>query len=116
MLVCCCCVLPAVFVPHVASVWLAVGLVGLAMAAHQGFTSNLFTTVSDLYPPKAVGSVVGLGGTAGMIGAALLAQLTGRLLETTGSYTIIFLIAGTAYLAAFALFHLLAPDLEPLPI
>jgi ACS family hexuronate transporter-like MFS transporter len=116
MLICCCCVLPVVFAPHVDGVWIAVVLVGTAMAAHQGWTSNLFTTVSDLYPLEAVGSVVGVGGAAGMAGAALLAQLTGHLLATTGNYSAIFLIAGTAYLGAFALFHFLAPSLDPLPL
>ncbi len=114
MLVCCLAVMPAVFVPHVTSVWLAVPLVGLAMAAHQGWTSNLFTTVSDLYPQQAVGSVVGLGGTAGMVGAALLAQFTSHLLATTGNYTVIFIIAGSAYLVAIGIFHVLVPSLEPL--
>lgn len=114
MLVCCCAVLPVVLAPHVAHVWIAVALVGTAMAAHQGWTSNLFTTVSDLYPQGAVGSVVGIGGACGMAGAALLAQLTGVLLERTGSYSVVFLIAGTAYLVALAFFHLLAPTLEPI--
>lgn len=116
MLVCCCLVLPAVFVPHVRSVWTAVVIVGVASAAHQGFTSNLFTTVSDLYPQRAVGSIVGLGGTAGMIGAALLALFTAWLLQGRGAagYTVIFFLAGTVYLVALALFRLLAPTLEPI--
>lgn len=114
MAVCCIAVMPAVFIPHVSSVWLAVPLVGLAMAAHQGWTSNLFTTVSDLFPGRTVGSVVGIGGTAGMIGAALLAAFTGHLLETTSDYTLIFIIAGSAYLVAWTLFHLLTPSLESL--
>lgn len=116
MLVCCSAVLPVVFAPRTAHVWIAVVLVGTAMAAHQGWTSNLFTTVSDLYPQGAVGSVVGIGGACGMVGAALLAQLTGRLFGTAGGVSIIFLIAGTAYLAALGIFHLLAPSLEPIPL
>lgn len=116
MLVCCCAVLPVVFAPHVSRVWLAVPLVGVAMAAHQGWTSNLFTVVSDLYPQGAIGSIVGVGGACGMAGAALLAAYTGRLLATGAGYSAIFLIAGGVYLIAFALFHLSAPSLEPLAL
>ena len=68
------------------NLWLAVGLIGLAAAAHQGWSCNLFTLVSDMFPRKAVGSVVGLGGTAGAIGGMLIAKLTGYLLQATGSY------------------------------
>jgi ACS family hexuronate transporter-like MFS transporter len=95
------------------NLWTAVLLVGLAAAAHQGWSANLFTLVSDTFPRKAVGSVVGLGGTAGAIGGMLIAKLTGYILQTTGSYVPVFLIAGTTYLVALAIVHLLAPRLEP---
>jgi ACS family hexuronate transporter-like MFS transporter len=116
MLICCAAVLPAIYVPHTASVWVAVVIVGIAHAAHQGLTSNLFTTVSDMFPQQAIGSVVGLGGTAGQIGASLMTLVTGWLLATTGSFTIIFTLAGTVYLAAFAIFRWLAPRYEPIAL
>lgn len=116
MALCCCAVLPVVFAPRTPHVWIAVALVGAAMAAHQGWTSNLFTAVSDLYPQGAVGSIVGIGGACGMAGAALLARLTGHLLADTGNMSSIFLVAGAAYPAAWALFHFSAPSLEQLPL
>lgn len=116
MAVCCCAVLPVVLAPRTPHVWLAVVLVGVAMAAHQGWTSNLFTAVSDLYPQGAVGSVVGIGGAFGMVGAALLARLTGHLLSTVGNLTIVFLLAGIVYPVAWLVFHLCAPSLEQIPL
>ena len=91
----------------------AVGLVALAAAAHQGWSANVFTLVSDTFPRHAVGSVVGLGGMAGAIGGMLIAKITGWVLQTTGSYFVVFLIAGSTYLVALAIVHLLAPRLEP---
>jgi MFS transporter, ACS family, hexuronate transporter len=113
MLVCALAVVPIVFASGAANLWTAVALVGLAAAAHQGWSANLFTLASDTFPRKAVGSVVGLGGTAGAIGGMLIAKLTGYILEATGSYVPVFLIAGTTYLVALAIVHLLAPRLEP---
>jgi len=65
MLICAVSVVPIVFASQVSNLWMAVGLVGLAAAAHQGWSANLFTTVSDMFPRRAVGSVVGIGGMAG---------------------------------------------------
>ena len=113
MLTCAIAVVPIVLASRTHSLWTAVLLVGLAAAAHQGWSANLFTLVSDTFPRKAVGSVVGLGGTAGAIGGMLIAKLTGYILQTTGSYVPVFLIAGTTYLVALAIVHLLAPRLEP---
>ena len=93
--------------------WVAVALIGLAAAAHQGWSANLFTLVSDMFPRQAVGSVVGLGGMAGAVGGMLIAKLTGYILEATGSYVPVFLIAASAYLIALGLIHLLVPKLEP---
>lgn len=116
MLICCACTLPVMLVPEAKSLWLVVGLVGLAHAAHQGLTSNLFSTVSDMFPRQAVASVVGFGGTAGQIGAALMTVLSGVALARTGSLSVMFFAAGSTYLTAFFIFHLLVPRLAPLDL
>jgi ACS family hexuronate transporter-like MFS transporter len=112
MLVAACAVIPIVFASMATSLWVAVLLVALAAAAHQGWSANIFTLASDMFPRQAVGTVVGFGGMAGAVGGMLIAKLTGYLLETTGSYLPVFLIAGSAYLAALLIIHLLAPRLE----
>ena len=73
--------------------WVAVALISVAAAAHQGWSANLFTLVSDMFPRQAVGSVVGFGGMAGAVGGMLIAKLTGYILQATGSYVPVFLIA-----------------------
>ena len=113
MLLCAVCVVPVVLVTQVTGMWTAVWLVGLAAAAHQGWSANLYTTASDMFPKQAVGSVVGLGGMAGALGAMGILKLTGYILAHTGSYTVLFLIAGSAYLIALAALHLLVPKLAP---
>jgi MFS transporter, ACS family, hexuronate transporter len=113
MLICAICILPVTMAPIVDGKWLAVWLVGIAAAAHQGFSANLFTTVSDMFPRKAVASVVGIGGFAGGMGGFLMNLGAGWLKQNTGSYLVMFLIAGFAYLIALLTFHLLAPKLEP---
>ena len=113
MLVCALAVLPMMFASGARDLWVAVGLISIAAAAHQGWSANLFTLVSDTFPRQAVGSVVGLGGMAGAIGGMLIAKLTGYLLQVTGSYVPVFLMASFAYLTALALIHLLVPRLEP---
>lgn len=111
MLVCALCVAPVALVTHVSNMWTAVWLVGLAAAAHQGWSANLYTTASDMFPKQAVGSVVGIGGMAGALGAMGLLKLTGYILAHTGSYVVLFFIAASAYLIALALLHALAPRL-----
>ena len=91
-------------------------LIGLAAAAHQGWSANIFTTASDMFPRQAVGSVVGIGGMAGAVGGMFIAKLVGWILEATGSYVPIFIIAASTYLLALAIIHLLAPKLEPAKI
>src|SRR5213079_752213 len=113
MLICALAVTPIMFASNVKSLWLAVGLVGLAAAAHQGWSANIFTMASDMFPRRAVGSVVGIGGMAGAIGGMLIASTVGLILQYSGSYLPIFVIAGSAYLAALGIIHLLAPRLEP---
>jgi ACS family hexuronate transporter-like MFS transporter len=93
--------------------WIAVVLIGLATAAHQGFSANLFTLTSDMFPRNAVGSVVGIGGFAGAMGGYLMNRGAGRLKDSTGSYFAMFAIAGSAYLVALLIIHLLVPKLEP---
>jgi MFS transporter, ACS family, hexuronate transporter len=112
MLVCAVSVVPIIFAPGIASLWRAVSLIGLAAAAHQGFSSNLLTLPSDMFPARAVASVVGIGGMAGAVGGMLIAKVVAYFLQWTGSYRIPFLIAGCAYLLALGVVHLLAPRLD----
>jgi MFS transporter, ACS family, hexuronate transporter len=113
MLICAFGVIPVVFAYRVESTWSAVLLIGLAAACHQGFSANLYTLTSDMFPVQAVGSVVGIGGMAGAIGGFFIATVVGHVLQWTGSYMIPFVIAGSAYLLALAVIHVLAPGLEP---
>jgi ACS family hexuronate transporter-like MFS transporter len=113
MLVCALAVLPMAFASRATDLWMAVALVSLAASAHQGWSANLFTLTSDMFPRKAVGSVVGLGGFAGAVGGMLIAKITGYILETTGSYVPIFFMAAFAYLVALAVIHLLVPKMKP---
>ncbi len=113
MLVCALAVVPIIFAAQTTNLWIAVGLVSIAAAAHQGWSANLFTLTSDMFPKQAVGSVVGIGGMAGSIGGMFIALIVGEILQRTGSYVPIFLIAGSAYLIALIVIHLLVPRLEP---
>jgi len=113
MLICAIAVIPIVAAARAQSLWAAVALISLATAAHQGWSANVFTLETDLFPRQAVGSVVGLGGMAGAVGGMLIAKVTGYVLQLTGSYVTVFMIAGAAYLTALAIVHLLSPKLEP---
>ena len=113
MLVCALLILPVAMAPRVDSAWLAVWLVGIAAAAHQGFSANIFTTTSDMFPKHAVGSVVGIGGFAGAMGGFLMNLGAGWFRENQGDYVTMFTIAGFVYLIALAAMHALAPRLEP---
>jgi ACS family hexuronate transporter-like MFS transporter len=116
MLTCALCVVPVVMAPLVADKWTAVLLIGLATAAHQGFSANLFTLTSDMFPRRAVGSVVGIGGFAGAMGGVLMNLSAGRLRDMTGNYIAMFAMAASAYLTALLIIHLLVPRLEPVEI
>ena len=116
MLLCALCVTPIVLVSQTSNIWVAVVLIGLAAAAHQGWSANVFTMTSDMFPRRAVGSVVGIGGMAGAIGGMLIAKVVGYVLEWTGSYLPIFIIAGAAYLTALLFIHLLVPNFAPAPV
>ena len=113
MLICALCVVPIIFAVRASGLLVAVGLIALATAAHQGWSANLYTLVSDTFPRRAVGSVVGIGGFAGAASGMLIATVTGYLLQWTGSYVPIFFVAASAYLFALLLIHLLVPRLEP---
>jgi len=113
MLVCAILILPVAFAPRVSNPWVAVWLVGLAAASHQGFSANIFTITSDMFPRPTIGSVVGFGGFAGAIGGFLMNLGAGWFRENQGDYVTMFTIAGVAYLVALACIHALAPRLEP---
>ena len=113
MLICAICVLPVLFAMYVSNEWLAVAIVGLATAAHQAFSANLFALPADTMPKAAVASVVGIGGTAGAIGGMAMAWGTGQVLQYTNSYTPIFIFAGTMYLVTLLVIHGLSPRLAP---
>jgi ACS family hexuronate transporter-like MFS transporter len=116
------CVLPIFFVTKIGD-WPAVLLIGLAGAAHQAWSANLFTSVSDMFPKRAIASIVGLGGMAGSLGGMFFPILTGKMLDhyklagdETAGYAILFSICAFAYLVAFAVNHVLAPRFEPVKI
>lgn len=113
MLICALAVTPIVFASITSNLWIAVLLIGLAAAAHQGWSANIFTISSDMFPKQAVGSVVGIGGMLGAVGGMIMSPLVGWILEKTESYVPIFIIAASAYLVALLVIHLLAPRLEP---
>jgi ACS family hexuronate transporter-like MFS transporter len=113
MLLCAVLVLPVVAASYVNSLWAAVAIVAVATAAHQAFSCNLFTFPSDVFPRHAVGSLVGIGGTAGAIGGMLLAKYAGWVLDRTGSFTPIFVLAASAYGLALLVIHILSPRLAP---
>ena len=112
MLICALCVVPVLYAPYAGNMWVVVGILSLAMAAHQGWSANLFTTTSDMFPRVAVGSVVGIGAAAGAAGNALMLKFAGLVVTWTGSYFILFMISGSAYLVALGIFQLLSPRLE----
>jgi MFS transporter, ACS family, hexuronate transporter len=116
MLICALAVVPIVIVPSLHNPWAAVVLLGLATAGHQGWSANVFTLTSDMFPTRAVGSVVGLGGFAGAVGGVFVSTVVGFLLQTTGSYIPVFIMAGFAYLLALAIVQALAPRLEPVSL
>jgi MFS transporter, ACS family, hexuronate transporter len=111
MLICGLSVLPVLYAPYSTNLWVVVGLVSLATAVHQGWSANLFTLASDLFPRAAVGSVVGIGGTAGSLGGVLVQIATGYIVQLTHSYLPLFMFAGCGYLIALGIIHLLSPKL-----
>jgi ACS family hexuronate transporter-like MFS transporter len=116
MLICALLVIPVIFATLTPNLWTAVILIGIAAAAHQGWSANLFTTASDTFPSQAVGGVVGIGGMAGSIGGMILQATVGYIVFYSGSYFTVFVIAASAYLIALLIIHLLEPNLEPVQI
>jgi ACS family hexuronate transporter-like MFS transporter len=107
---------PIAFAAQAPSMWVAVGLIGLACAGHQGFSANLYALPGDVFPRWMAGSVVGLGGLSGAVGGMLMAKFAGVILETIGSYGPIFAVASVAYLIALAVIHLLLPRYQAVAI
>ncbi len=116
MLICAISVTPIIFASKATNVWVAVLLVGLAAAGHQGWSANIYTIASDMFPRRTIGSVIGFAGMCGAIGGMLIAKIVGYILEWTGSYVPIFIIAASAYLVALFLVQTLSPRLEPAPL
>jgi ACS family hexuronate transporter-like MFS transporter len=112
MLFCACMVVPIFTATRLHSEWAAIALLSVAAGAHQGWSANLFTTSSDMFPRSEVGAVVGIGGMAGSVGGAIFAFFAGHILQLTQSYTILFGIAASAYLLALLILYLLAPGLK----
>jgi MFS transporter, ACS family, hexuronate transporter len=116
LFICACGMLPIIFAQYVSQLWMAVLILGLATASHQGFSSNLYTLVSDMFPKNSVASVAGFGGTWGYIGASLFQVFVGYMVQDKGNYTGPFLCAGVAYLVAFGAIHSLAPRIAPIQL
>jgi ACS family hexuronate transporter-like MFS transporter len=112
MLVCASAVIPIVAASRVEHMWTAVALISIAAAAHQGWSANVYTLASDMFPRQAVGSVIGFAGMSGAVGGMLIAKITGYVLQTTGSYLPVFIIAGTTYLVTLAIVHALVPRMD----
>jgi ACS family hexuronate transporter-like MFS transporter len=112
MLVCALAVTPIMLAARTGNAWLAVCLVALAAGAHQGWSANIYTLASDMFPKGAVASVVGFGTLLGTIGGMGIAKMVGYILQRTGSYVPIFILAGTAYLVALGFVQILSPRLE----
>jgi MFS transporter, ACS family, aldohexuronate transporter len=112
MLVCASLVVPIFTATSVKSEWAAIALISIAAGAHQGWSANLFTTSSDMFPRNAVGAVVGIGGMAGSVGGAIFSLFAGHVLQLTNSYASLFAISAGAYLLALAILYLLAPGLK----
>ncbi|MCB0543566.1 MAG: MFS transporter, partial [Saprospiraceae bacterium] len=116
-------VIPIMLAKYTTNVWVAVGLISLAAAAHQAWSANIFTTASDMFPKRAVSSVVGIGGMAGAVGGILFPLLVGRLLDAykaagniAAGYNLLFIICGCAYLLAWIIMHLFAPKMEQVEV
>jgi ACS family hexuronate transporter-like MFS transporter len=108
------CALPIAYASRTTDMWVAVALISLGTAAHQACSANIFTIVSDIFPKKAVGSVIGLIGMAGAIGGVIVAQAVGWILETTESYILIFSIFSLMYLVAWTILKIGIPKIKPI--
>ena len=116
MLICALLAVPVSFAAFADNLWVAVLIIGVATAAHQGFSANLYTLPGDVFPRSAVGSVVGIGGMIGAVGGMVMSKYAGYVLEKIGTYTPIFIVAGSAYLLALLVVHILTPKMEPVKL
>ena len=116
MLTCACVVVPIAFAGGLHSIWTAVALLCMATSAHQGWSANIFTTVSDMFPAEYVGTVVSFGQVGGALGGAIFAQVAGHILQFTGSYVPLFIYCGSAYLIALIILRTLARGLKPVEL
>jgi len=114
ILICAVLVLPVMLVSSISNLWVAVGLITLAAAGHQGWAANIFTIVSDIYPKNAVASMIGLSGFTGAIGGALSASFVGLMLETTGSYFLMFMVAASVYLVNWLILKIFIKEIKPI--
>lgn len=109
-------VLPVILVSYFSNLWVVVFIIAFAAAGHQGWASNIFSIVSDIFPKKAVGSMTGLSGFVGAIGGAFSATFVGLILEVTNSYFLIFTIASVMYLINWLIIKILIPEIKPIHI
>ena len=118
MLACAICAVPVAFVPHTGSLWLAVSLIALAAGGHCGWSANIFSLMSDIFPRKATASVAGFGGFAGAVGGAIVAFGVGKILQHIGTdgYAIPFGVASVGYLFALGMIHLIVPKIKPIVV
>jgi len=116
ILICALFVLPLIFISQIQNGWIVVIIIGFAAAAHQGWASNIYTVVSDIYPKNTVGTMIGLSGFTGAIGGALSASFVGLLLKFSGSYTLIFGIAGSMYLVAWLTLKIFIPRIQEIKV
>jgi MFS transporter, ACS family, hexuronate transporter len=112
------CVMPIFTVQYFHNMWVVVALISLAAAAHQAWSANIFTTASDMFPKKAVSSIIGIGGMAGSVGGIIFQPLVGSILDyftriksATLGYNFIFMICGVAYMVAWLVMHFFAPKM-----
>ena len=118
MLACGIFAIPVILVPHTESLWLAIALISLAAGGHCGWSANVFSLMSDIFPKNAIASVAGFGGFAGAVGGAIVAFGVGKILQNVGTdgYAIPFLVAGLGYMVALGIIHLILPKIEPLKL
>lgn len=115
-LLCACLPIPVIYTTHTSHVWLATGLLALAVSAHQGWSATMYTVVSDIFPNRAVASVVGLGGTFAAVASAGIFWIIGHILQSNDSYGAIMPFCAGAYLLALLIFHVIVPRLDPVVI
>ncbi len=117
------CVVPIMAARYATNIWEAVALISLAAAAHQAWSANIYTVASDMFPKKAISSVIGIGGMAGSVGGMIFPLIVGSLLDSykaagniNAGYNIIFLLCGSAYILAWGIMHFFAPKNEQVDI